>query len=154
MPKRPYKPEGWPQLIPALTVADPRKSIEFYKKAFGFELEGQPMEMDGKIMHAELKLGQAKIMIGGEGCGDQRAPKTTGVKPGLSLYIYVEDVDALYGRAMKAGAQDEAKPEDMFWGDRACRLTDPDGYSWWFATNVADFDPSKIPGAEAHAAAK
>ena len=142
---RPWKPKGWPQLIPALTVADPKKSIEWYKKAFGFELEGEPMEMDGKIMHAELRLGEAKIMLGGEGCGDLRSPKTAGIRPGNSFYIYCENPDSIYDRALKAGAKSEAEPEDMFWGDRACRLTDPDGYVWWFAKNVADFDPTKIP---------
>ena len=142
---RPFKPQGWPQLIPALTVADARKSIEFYKKAFGFELEGQPMEMDGKIAHAELKFQDAKIMLGTEGCGDLQSPKSSGVRPGMSLYIYCEDPDGIYNRALKAGARSEAAPEDMFWGDRACRLTDPDGYVWWFAKNVADFDPTKIP---------
>jgi uncharacterized glyoxalase superfamily protein PhnB len=142
---RPFKPQGWPQLIPALTVADPAKSIEFYKKAFGFQLEGQPMEMDGKIMHAELKFQEAKIMLGGEGCNEMNSPKTSGVKPAMSLYLYCEDPDAIHDRAVKAGAKSEAAPEDMFWGDRACRVIDPDGYVWWFAKNVADFDPSKIP---------
>lgn len=142
---RPFKPQGWPQLIPALTVADARKSIEFYKKAFGFLLEGEPLEMDGKIAHAELKFQDAKIMLGGEGCGEQFSPKTSGVKPGMSLYLYCEDPDRIYESAIKAGAQSEAEPEDMFWGDRACRVTDPDGYVWWFAKNVADFDPAKIP---------
>jgi uncharacterized glyoxalase superfamily protein PhnB len=142
---RPFKPQGWPQLIPALTVADPKKSIEFYKKAFGFQLEGQPMEMEGKIVHAELKFQEAKIMLGGEGCGELISPKTSGVRPGMSLYLYCENPDRIYESALKAGAKSEAAPEDMFWGDRACRVTDPDGYVWWFAKNVADFDPSKIP---------
>ncbi len=145
MPTRPYKPQGWPQLIPALTVADARKSIEFYKKAFGFQLEGQPLEFEGKIAHAELKFQDAKIMIGTEGCNDMKSPKSAGVRPGMSLYLYCENVDAIYERAIKAGAKSEAAPEEMFWGDRTCRVTDPDGYVWWFAKNVADFDPTKIP---------
>jgi uncharacterized glyoxalase superfamily protein PhnB len=61
------------------------------------------------------------------------------------LYVYCDDVDKFFARATAAGAKVVAPPTDMFWGDRMCRISDPDGYEWSFATNVADFDPNKVP---------
>jgi uncharacterized glyoxalase superfamily protein PhnB len=63
----------------------------------------------------------------------------------VQLYVYCDDVDALFNRAKAAGAQVVAAPSDMFYGDRVCKLKDPDGFDWYFATNVADFDPTKAP---------
>jgi uncharacterized glyoxalase superfamily protein PhnB len=74
-----------------------------------------------------------------------KSPATAGVRPSSLLYVYCDDVDALFKRATTAGAAVEMSPQDMFWGDRTCTLIDPDGYLWCFATNVADFDPSKAP---------
>ena len=144
---RPYKPQGTPTLIPYLTVKDAKQSIDFYQKAFGFQLEGQPMEMDGKISHVGMRFNDASIMFAPEGSfgGNCKAPKSSGTNPPFNLYVYCEDVDALHERAVKAGAQSFCAPEDMFWGDRMCQLADPDGYLWNFAKNVADFDPTKIP---------
>jgi uncharacterized glyoxalase superfamily protein PhnB len=74
-----------------------------------------------------------------------RAPVTLGVRTPVGLYVYCDDVDGLHRRAMEAGAVSEQAPQDMFYGDRVCTLLDPDGHLWYFATNVADFDPSKAP---------
>ena len=147
MSARPYKPKDSPTLIPYLTVKDAKKSIEFYEKAFGFKVEGEPMEMDGKITHVGMRFNDAAIMFAPEGTfgGDCQTPKDSGVKPSFNLYIYCEDVDRLHERAVKAGARSEWPPENMFWGDRMCKLVDPDGYIWNFAKNVGEFDASKIP---------
>jgi uncharacterized glyoxalase superfamily protein PhnB len=74
-----------------------------------------------------------------------RPPGTQGVRCPISLYVYCEDVDALFERAIAAGAREIKPPQDQFYGDRTCVLEDKDGYWWNFATHVADFDPSKMP---------
>ncbi len=86
-------------------------------------------------------------MMGPEGAwgSQKKTPKHSNVACPMNLYIYCEDVDAQFKRATTAGAEIVFEPTDMFWGDRACCLTDQDGYTWTFATNVGEFDPSKIP---------
>jgi uncharacterized glyoxalase superfamily protein PhnB len=131
------RPAHFPAVMPYLTVRNARAALEFYQKAFGFAVLGQPMiAEDGTILHAELKWEEAVLMLGAEGAfGSQpRAPRTTGVLSPVGLYIYVDDVDALFARAVAAGATPEREPQDMFWGDRMCRLIDPDGHIWSFAT--------------------
>lgn len=149
MAVRPPKPEHAPWLMPYLTVSDPEASLKFYQKAFGFEPQADVILKgpDGKIMHAEMRFHGATIMFGPEGCRDNpaRTPAHSGTAPPMGLYIYCEDVDALFQQAKAAGAKVQTEPQDMFWGDRMCTLIDPDGFQWSFATNVADFDPSKIP---------
>lgn len=138
----PYKPEGIPQLFPYLAVRNAEKAIEFYEKAFGFTLSSQPAKDDqGKIQHAEMKFGKdVSIMFAPEDAwgSPRKTPATLGVTPSLSLYIYCEDVDALYKRAMVQGAKSTMPPNDGFWGDRFCNLVDPDGHEWMFATNIGE----------------
>ncbi len=149
MPDRPAKPADLPRLIPYLTVKDPAKTLAFYQKAFGFEPREQNILKgpDGKIMHAEVRIKEAVVMFGPEdnpGC-KAKSPNTSGTPAPVGLYVYCEDVDALWKRATAAGAKPGVEPVDMFWGDRMCQLFDIDGHSWTFAKNVADFDPSKMP---------
>jgi uncharacterized glyoxalase superfamily protein PhnB len=103
MSKRPYKPEGIPALLPYLTVGDAEKSIDFYNKAFGFTLSSQPAKDEqGKIQHAEMKFGEdVSVMFAPEGAwgSPRKTPAALGVTPTLVLYIYCEDVDALYKQA-------------------------------------------------------
>ena len=152
MSKRPPRPAGTPWLSPYLTVRDADKAIDFYQRAFGFEKRSAIPGPDGRTGHAELTFKDALVMLGPECAGEPRskAPATTGVASPVSLYVYCEDVDTLYTRATAAGARADGPPENMFWGDRVCRLTDPDGHAWFFATNVADFDPTKVPTTQAH----
>ena len=142
MSQRPYKPEGISGLFPYLTVRDAEKSIDFYSNAFGFTLSSQPgKDEQGKIQHAEMKFGKdVSIMFAPEGAwgAPRKTPVALGVAPSLVLYIYCEDVDALYKQAMANGAQSTMPPNDGFWGDRICSLIDPDGHEWMFATNIAD----------------
>jgi uncharacterized glyoxalase superfamily protein PhnB len=147
MSKRPARPAGSPWLSPYLCVKDADKAIDFYTRAFGFEKRMAMPMPDGKTGHVEMVWRDALIMFGPEsGSGGQcRAPVTTGTPSPVSLYVYCDDVDALFARATKAGAKSDMPPATMFWGDRICKLTDPDGHVWNFATNVADFDPSKAP---------
>jgi uncharacterized glyoxalase superfamily protein PhnB len=137
-----------PWITPMLTVKDVAKAAAFYERAFGlskrFELPGS----DGTIMHAEMAYREGVIMLGPENNTPglaAKAPVSTGAVPSHHLYLYCDDVDKLWTKATAAGAKGVAPPDTMFWGDRVCRLVDPDGHHWSFATNVADFDPAKAP---------
>lgn len=147
MAKRPPRPSNMPWLSPYLIVRDADAAAAFYQKAFGFEKRLSMPGPDGKAMHVELTWYDAVIMLGPENPSHTyKAPASSGAPPGLGLYLYCDDVDALFARAVAAGAKPDQPPTDQFYGDRNCRLTDPDGHSWSFATNVADFDPTKAPG--------
>lgn len=150
MAKRAPKQEGYSWICPALTVRDPGKAQAFYEKAFGFTPGQSVPGPDGKIMHAEVRYKDMTIMLGPEGMGQPcRTPATTKVEAPMALYVYVEDVDALCARAKQTEATVRMEPNDAFWGDRVCQLVDPDGYVWWFGTNVAEFDPAKAAAAMA-----
>lgn len=144
MSKRPYKPHGIPGLFPYLTVQNAEKAINFYTKAFGFEMRSEPAkDEEGHIQHAEMKFGdEAVIMFAPEGAygSTRKAPITLGVTPSIVMYIYCKDVDALHDQAIAHGAKSAIAPNDGFWGDRFCSLIDPDGHEWMFATNVADHE--------------
>ncbi len=146
MSKRPPKPENVPWTMPYLIVQDVSKATDFYQKAFGFELIMSIPGPDGKITHAEVKWHDQVIMCGAE-CDENpaKSPVTSGIPSPVSLYFYVEDVDAAYQQAIESGATSVEEPIDMFWGDRMARVTDPDGHGWSLATNIADFDPANIP---------
>jgi PhnB protein len=130
---------------------DARKAIEFYKKAFGaverFVMPGP----DGKgVMHAELLIGNSIVMMGEENPGAPgKSAETAGCSP-ISFYIYVENVDEAFRRAVEAGAELRMPVQDMFWGDRVGTVQDPFGYSWWLATHERDLTPRELEeGAEA-----
>lgn len=148
MKERPAKPADMPWLTPYLTVRDAAKSMDFYRRAFGFDPGMQLLrDSSGTITHGEMRYRDAYVMVAPEGAwgGTCRAPVTTGTEIPIGLYLYCDDVDGFYANAIDRGAESIDPPRDMFWGDRACTLRDPDGYVWSFATNVADFDPSRIP---------
>ena len=146
MSKRPAKPTEMPWVTPFLTVKDADAALAFYQKAFGFEKKFSMPGPDGKTAHAEVHWRDGVIMFGPEGPQNKcKAPSTLGTRPPVGIFVYCEDVDALYKRATAAGAKSEMPPQDMFWGDRMCTVVDPDDHMWSFATNVADFDPAKTP---------
>ena len=146
MNQRPAKPATSPWIIPALTVKDIDRAINFYQEAFGFEKKFTMPGPEGRTVHGEVVWQDCSFMLGLEGPNNTcKAPITSGVRPPLGLYVYCQDVDAVYKRATAAGAKSETAPQSMFWGDRMCTLIDPDGSVWMFATTVADFDPSKAP---------
>src|SRR5262249_41108693 len=124
------------------------RALDFYQRAFGFEKKFAMPGPDGKTRHAEMTWRGSSIMFGpesGDPTGKCKAPVTSGINPPGNPYGYCDDVDAFFKRATAAGAKVGAPPQDMFYGDRVCNVTDPDGHVWYFATNVADFDPSKVP---------
>lgn len=139
---------GMPWLSPYLTVRDAAAALDFYQRAFGFRKKNIMTGPDGRILHAEMFWQDSVIMFGPEGAyGNQtRAPVTNGTPSPVSLYVYCDDVDTLFIHATRAGARAIFSPQDMFYGDRVCRLSDPDGHTWNFATHVAEFRPPPAPG--------
>ena len=145
MADRPAKAEGMGWISSYITVKDVKKSLEFYKKAFDLETRMTMPDKDGKIIHAEMGYKDCIIMVGSE-CeeSNSKAPSTLKGTP-FGFYIYVEDVDKQFEKAKNAGAKVLQEPTTQFWGDRICSVACPEGHHWSFATNVADFDPSKAP---------
>jgi uncharacterized glyoxalase superfamily protein PhnB len=148
MSKRPPRQEGYPWLIPYLVVKDADAALAFYAKAFGFVKRMAMPGPDGKTVHAEIMWKDGMIMLGPFRESPEmphRPPAISKVISPMALYLYCEDVDAVFARATAAGAKAIKPPQDQFYGDRTCTVEDPDGYQWSFATNVADFDPSQPP---------
>lgn len=144
-------PKGYHTVTPSLFVAGAAKAIEFYKKALGAEEIMRFPGPDGSIMHAELRIGDSVIMLGDE-MPDQggKGPKTIGGTP-VSFFVYREDVDAAWKRAVDAGARPLVPLADQFWGDRTGCLLDPFGHQWWLAQHVQDLTPEEIRrNAESH----
>ena len=137
-------PEGYHTITPNLVVQDASKAIDFYKKAFGAEELVRMPGPDGKVMHAEIKIGDSIVMLGEEMPEmGTRNPKAYGGSP-VGFYLYVEDVDALWKRAVQAGAKPIMPLTDMFWGDRTGRLEDPFGHRWSPAQHTRDLTPEEI----------
>ena len=137
-------PDGYHTLTPFLTIRDAAKAIEFYKAAFGAQERGVMKAPDGKVMHAELKIGDSIVMLSDE------FPDFGSISPqalggsASGLHIYLDNVDAAFDRAVKAGAQVEMPVMDQFWGDRYGRLKDPFGHKWSIATHVKDMSPEEM----------
>lgn len=145
-------PKGFNWVTPYLTVRDCAAAIAFYEKAYGFEKREAIPGPGGMIMHAEMMHQDSMIMMGQSPQMGTKAPQGT---PPVSLYVYVEDVDALCKRAAAAGAKVKEQPVDKFYGDRVCLLNDPDGHYWYFATHVKDVSPEEMAdAAKAMAGAK
>ena len=139
-------PEGMHTVTPMLTLENGAQTIEWYKKALGAEEATRSTGPDGKIMHSEIRIGNSLIMLHDAMMGG-KSPRNMGGSP-ASLWIYVEDCDALFNRAVGAGAQVPPGPmgqmADQFWGDRCGSLTDPEGYVWTIATRKEDFTREEI----------
>jgi PhnB protein len=137
-------PEGYHTLTPFLTVRDAIRAIEFYKKAFGAEERGIAKGPDGKVMHAELKIGDSIIMLSDEFPDFGAVSPLSNGGAGMGLHIYVDNVDGAFDRAVKAGAQVEMPVSDQFWGDRYGKLKDPFGHKWSIATHTKDMSQDEM----------
>jgi uncharacterized glyoxalase superfamily protein PhnB len=139
-------PEGHHTITPQLTLDNAAQAIDWYKKALGAEEKMRAPGPDGKIMHAEMSIGNSVIMLN-DVMMDAKGPKALGGSP-ASFWIYVADADALFNRAVAAGAQVAKGPmgamADQFWGDRTGTITDPHGYTWTLATRKEDLTPEEI----------
>ena len=138
-------PSGMHTLTTHLVVKGASKAIEFYKKAFGAQEIARLATPDGKsILHADLKIGDSHVFLVDEFPEmDCRGPQSVGGTP-VTIHMYVEDVDAAFGKAVDAGAQVKLPLADMFWGDRYGVLADPFGHAWSLATHKEDLTPAEI----------
>ncbi|HEY9522820.1 MAG TPA: VOC family protein [Thermopolyspora sp.] len=143
-------PRGYHTVTPSLFVAGAAKAIEFYKRALGAEELMRFPSPDGQIIHAEIKVGDSIIMLADEMPDMGRGPKSIGGTP-VSFFVYGNDVDAAWKRAVDAGAKEVVPLADQFWGDRTGCLEDPFGHQWWLAQHLQDLTPEEIrKNAEAH----
>ena len=130
-------PDGYHTVTPYLTVRGAPRVIEFLIQAFEAELPHEPIKRpDGTIMHAEVKIGDSRIMIADESEISKATPS--------SLDLYVPNVDRVYQHAVKAGGSTVMEPTDMFYGDRSGSVKDPSGNSWFIATHKEDLSPQEL----------
>ena len=139
-------PQGYHSVTPYLVVKGAAQAIEYYKKVFGANEVVHMNSPDGKVGHAELQIGDSRIMLADEnpsmGEGHTSAA-TIGGSP-ISLYLYVPDVDKVFERAVAAGAKTLRPVQDQFYGDRSGFIQDPFGHLWGIATHVEDVSPEQM----------
>lgn len=139
-------PPGHYTVTPQLTLDNAAAAIDWYKKGLGAEEVSRATGPDGKIMHAEIRIGNSLIMLN-DPMGGAKGPNAFGGSP-AALWLYVEDCDTLFNRAVKAGAKTSSGPmgqmADQFWGDRCGTITDPHGYAWTIATHKEDLTPQEM----------
>ncbi len=147
MAKVKHVPAGYHTVTPALTQKDAAAAIELYAKAFGAEEVARMKGPDGRVVHAEIRIGDSIIMMGEEMlqmAPNARAPENIGGATTGALMIYTEDCDALVKRAEAAGCKVTMTPADMFWGDRFAQVTDPFGHRWSIGTHIEDVSPEDM----------
>jgi PhnB protein len=137
-------PEGYHSVTPYLYTRNAAAAIEFYKKVFGAKEILRMPGPDGQIMHAEIEVGNSRIMLADEN------PQLSALGPlslggcSSSLYVYLADVDAVVQKAEAAGATLTRPVKDQFYGDRSGAFTDPSGYTWFVATHIEDVTPEEV----------
>ncbi len=137
-------PEGYPQVTPYLSVEGASAAIDFYREVFGATERMRMPAPEGKIGHAELQIGDSVIMLSDEYPEmGQRSPKAFGGSP-VTISVYVDDVDAVFERAVRAGAKELRGVQDQFYGDRSGQFEDPFGHRWSVATHVEDVPPDEM----------
>src|SRR5829696_6703537 len=139
-------PAGHHTVTPHLIMNDAASALDWYRKALGAEEVSRSAGPDGKIMHAEIRVGNSLIMLN-DVMGHGKTLKALGGSP-VSLWVYVDDCDALFNRAVAAGATVAPGPmgalADQFWGDRTGTITDPEGFTWTIATRKEDLTPQEM----------
>jgi PhnB protein len=131
-------PKNYPRVSPYLSIDGAAKAIDFYRDIFGATQRGRMDGPDGRIGHAELEIGESVIMLSDPFPGmENPTPTSLGGSP-VFLMVYVEDVDDVFARAIKAGAKEIAPVQDQFYGDRTGQFEDPFGHRWHVATHVED----------------
>jgi PhnB protein len=139
-------PDGYHTITPYLSIKGAGDAIAFYKKAFGAEeLVRMPMP-DGSVAHAELQIGDSRIMLADENTMSDAVTKSPRALGGTTsgLCLYVPDVDALFKRAVDAGAQTKRPVANQFYGDRTATIEDPFGHVWTIMTHVEDVSPEEM----------
>ena len=136
-----YRPEGYHNLTPYLIVTDGAAAIEFYKAAFDATVSEQLTTPDGRVRHAELKIGDSPVMVGEH---QEATAQTTPPYAPVSIYTYVEDADAVFTKAVAAGAQEVAPVTQKFYGNREGGVADPFGITWWLSTRVEELTEEEM----------
>jgi PhnB protein len=137
-------PDGHRTVAPYLAIKNAGGALEFYKNAFGAIETYKLVVPDGRVGHAEIRLGDSLIMLSDEFPEfGGKAPKALGGSP-VSIHLYVDDVDAFFERALAAGARELKPVADQFYGDRSGQLEDPFGHLWWVATHKEDVPPEEM----------
>jgi PhnB protein len=137
-------PTGYHTVIPYLSIHGAADAIEFYKKAFGATESMRMAQPDGRIGHAELQLGDSRVMLADEFPEmDFRSPRSMGGSP-VHIHLYVENVDTVVSRAVAAGAKVVRPVQDQFYGDRSGTVADPYGHVWHVATHTEDVSPEEM----------
>ncbi len=137
-------PEGYHTVTPYLIIKDAASAIEFYKKAFRATEVMRMTDPSGKVLHAEIKIGDSPIMMSDEFPEmDARSPQSFGGSP-VSIHLYVEDIDTLASQAIAAGAKVLRPVQDQFYGDRSGTFADPFGHVWHISTHKEDVSPEEI----------
>jgi PhnB protein len=141
-----YIPQGYNSITPYIVIKGAAQAIEYYKKVFGANEVVRMNGPDGKVGHAELQIGDSRIMLADENPGmgqGYASPATIGASP-VSLYLYLPDVDRVVENAVAAGAKILKPVEDQFYGDRSGFIQDPFGHLWGIATHVEDVSPEEM----------
>ena len=136
-------PEGYHTLTAYIAVDDAASAIDFYKRAFGARERGRMEADDGRIAHAALEIGDSVLMLSDTSSDEVRPPLALGGTT-TSMFMYVDDVDAVFDQAVSEGATVSAEVADQFWGDRFGTLTDPYGHHWSIATHIEDLTPEEL----------
>ena len=131
-----YIPDGYHTITPYLVLEKVAEFLDFAREVFDAVESERQTRPDGSIMHAEVKIGDSRVMMGGVKEGWDPVPGF--------FYLYVPDSDAMYERALKAGATSLQEPKDEFYGDRSGGVRDPFGNLWWFATHKEDVSSEEI----------
>ena len=136
-------PEGYHSITPALVCKNAAKAIDYYKEVFQAKELGRMTGPGGAIGHAELQIGDSRLMLSDEFPGIAQAPGPNPITS-CSLVIYTENVDAMFDRAVKSGAKVEMALANQFWGDRYGKVRDPFGHQWGLAQHVEDVSPEEM----------
>ena len=129
-------PDGYHTITPYFVMKNPREFIEFLKKAFNAESVSMSVSPDSKVMHAEIRIGDSMMMMSE---ASENNPAVNG-----SIYLYVNDTDAIYKQALEAGAESLMEPADQFYGDRNAGVKDPFGNTWWIGTHLENVSGEEI----------
>lgn len=130
--------DKYPTVTPYLVIQGAAQAIDFYEKAFGAKETLRMDTPDGRVAHADIVIGDSHVMLA------DAPPNGPAHGAASSTFLYVDDVDALFQRALRAGATETASVQDMFWGDRYGRLADPFGHEWQIATHKEDVSPDEM----------
>jgi PhnB protein len=138
-------PEGFHTITPHLVIHGATAAIEFYKKALGAQAIVCMPGPAGKVMHAELKVGNSIFFLADDFPDMGSCAPAPGTSSPVVLNLYVEDCDKIFNQAVAAGAKVQMPPANMFWGDRYAKFSDPFGHNWAVATHIEDVPPAEMP---------